>query len=216
MPVKYEKYLLSPQWRRIRDGALRRAHFRCHRCASGSRLQVHHLTYDRLGHERDEDLEVLCKACHEGHHAEEDRRTKAPLPLYVKLVYEALHGTPFTSIADLAEDVKRSCVSLNIPYHPMSVAKAIYQASPALPVASFFHSPVPVSLLNETPLALKRELAKTEAVEILQQVQERVKRQFVLKTVPTIDPRPCEPADLMARANDIRRKALAMLREDTA
>ncbi len=29
-------------------------------------LEVHHLTYERLGAERDEDLQALCWSCHEG------------------------------------------------------------------------------------------------------------------------------------------------------
>ena len=37
-------------------------------CGVKHRLQVHHLTYERLGNERDEDLKVLCWACHEREH----------------------------------------------------------------------------------------------------------------------------------------------------
>ena len=31
-------------------------------------LDVHHLTYERLGREKDEDLRVLCRACHGDEH----------------------------------------------------------------------------------------------------------------------------------------------------
>jgi 5-methylcytosine-specific restriction endonuclease McrA len=32
-------------------------------------LHVHHRTYARFGHERIEDLEVLCESCHNAEHA---------------------------------------------------------------------------------------------------------------------------------------------------
>jgi hypothetical protein len=40
-------------------------------------LQVHHLNYDRLGFERDEDLQVLCLDCHEEADAERKREVAA-------------------------------------------------------------------------------------------------------------------------------------------
>lgn len=36
-------------------------------------LQMHHLTYERLGHERDEDLVLLCKECHRAADRERER-----------------------------------------------------------------------------------------------------------------------------------------------
>lgn len=38
-------------------------------------FELHHKTYERLGRERDDDLEVLCKPCHE--RADEQRCAKA-------------------------------------------------------------------------------------------------------------------------------------------
>ncbi len=49
----------------------------CQVCGSfgkGVRLEVHHKTYDRLGHEKDEDLVVCCDACHP---AEDKKRAQA-------------------------------------------------------------------------------------------------------------------------------------------
>lgn len=66
----HDVYLHSEHWRRRRLRALQRAHFRCERCGRRHRpgrdgaLQVHHLSYARLGHERDRDLEVLCDHDH--------------------------------------------------------------------------------------------------------------------------------------------------------
>ena len=42
----------------------------------GPRLDVHHKTYARLGCEAPEDLEVLCRACHDERHT----RRATPIP----------------------------------------------------------------------------------------------------------------------------------------
>lgn len=65
-PDAYEARVKRYDWlndygRRIRA----RACGRCERCKKKSRrLEVHHLTYERLGRERDEDLQALCPSCH--------------------------------------------------------------------------------------------------------------------------------------------------------
>lgn len=64
----YADYLESEWWKWRRVKALRLANFKCNRCASSENLHVHHRTYKNLGAEKDRDLEVLCKDCHERHH----------------------------------------------------------------------------------------------------------------------------------------------------
>lgn len=63
---QYLDYIQSPEWqekakqRRSLDGN------KCHICGSHDNLQVHHITYERLGREDIEhDLITLCKDCHE-------------------------------------------------------------------------------------------------------------------------------------------------------
>ena len=69
--IRHRQYLQSPVWKAKREEAL--AHYgcvcnRCHRHGT----DVHHRTYKRVGgQERMEDLEVLCRECHEAHHAAE-------------------------------------------------------------------------------------------------------------------------------------------------
>lgn len=82
---RYQRYLQTPHWRRIRLRVFERADWRCEgeiteepdasspwgrstRCETITGLQVHHLSYDRLGHERLEDLVCLCAACHKFEH----------------------------------------------------------------------------------------------------------------------------------------------------
>jgi 5-methylcytosine-specific restriction endonuclease McrA len=67
--VDYYAYIASPAWKRKADAAKERARFRCQVCNrsrdEGARLEAHHRTYERLGHERPEDITVLCRDCHE-------------------------------------------------------------------------------------------------------------------------------------------------------
>lgn len=69
--VNYYDYLKSPQWQTVRDAALKRANYQCEKCKSAKNLEVHHITYKRLGYELPEDLIVLCKDCHENVHSED-------------------------------------------------------------------------------------------------------------------------------------------------
>lgn len=75
--ARYIAYINSPAWRLRKRRALALAGNRCEyrspdsfgnvaelRCPRTRYLQVHHLTYARLGHEADEDLQVLCWAHH--------------------------------------------------------------------------------------------------------------------------------------------------------
>jgi hypothetical protein len=68
---KYRDYLNSIDWYLIRVEVKKRASGRCERC-SATGVEVHHRTYERLGHERLDDLELLCKPCHGG--ADRERR----------------------------------------------------------------------------------------------------------------------------------------------
>ena len=72
----YYEYLKSKQWRRVKYGFFlwlkKQNKMRCNRCKRrmGKRkdFAVHHRTYERLGCERHEDLELLCVTCHDKEH----------------------------------------------------------------------------------------------------------------------------------------------------
>jgi 5-methylcytosine-specific restriction endonuclease McrA len=66
--MDYQRYLQSDVWQTLRAQAIRRAHGHCLLCPRRSHLEVHHRTYVALGHERVEDLVVLCRECHRRHH----------------------------------------------------------------------------------------------------------------------------------------------------
>ena len=62
---EYREYLNSPEWANVRFRIIVRAGYTCEGCERDNRtLEVHHLTYLRLGRERDSDLLALCKTCH--------------------------------------------------------------------------------------------------------------------------------------------------------
>lgn len=63
----YSKYLASPHWRRFRGLVLILADFRCADCA-GEACEVHHLNYDRIGHESFHDVVPVCQGCHARRH----------------------------------------------------------------------------------------------------------------------------------------------------
>ena len=66
--LSYEEYLTSEEWRLRRELALAIADHRCQLCNSPAHLQVHHRTYERIGHEDTADLTVLCLTCHDAFH----------------------------------------------------------------------------------------------------------------------------------------------------
>lgn len=66
--MDYQAYLRTPEWQATRRLALDRAAGLCEHCGSPTALEVHHLTYDRRGCERAEDLAAICDHCHETVH----------------------------------------------------------------------------------------------------------------------------------------------------
>ena len=119
----YKTYLQSEEWRKRRKRALDRVGYRCERCSSKRVLHVHHLTYERLGAEWDQDLEVLCETCHQGEHFAEPDQTS--LGVYLRLASAAVQAHPFGDIGDLSEAIKTQCVALKIPVNVTRIADAL-------------------------------------------------------------------------------------------
>ena len=64
----YRTYLQSARWAHLRELALEHYGDNCTLCGRRDDVNVHHRSYDRLGHERLSDLTVLCRGCHARHH----------------------------------------------------------------------------------------------------------------------------------------------------
>ena len=70
----YSRYLVTRRWQARRRLVLMRDGGRCRRCGRRGN-QVHHLTYERVGHEHLDDLVLLCGPCHAAADARERTRT---------------------------------------------------------------------------------------------------------------------------------------------
>jgi hypothetical protein len=67
--MPYEQYLRTVHWRAFRARILKDRDRTCEECGERYGLiDVHHLTYENLGCERDRDVVVLCRECHEKEH----------------------------------------------------------------------------------------------------------------------------------------------------
>lgn len=88
----YDAYLRSEQWRTKADAVIERDDGRCQRYGDSAR-EVHHRTYERIFHERLEDLEAVCADRHKLEHgllsaADTDRQTRKQQAHRERLVRE--------------------------------------------------------------------------------------------------------------------------------
>ena len=73
----YEEYLNTEHWQLLREGYFERHDRKCGGCGTADgAIQLHHLTYSRIGNEDDKDLTPLCIACH--HIVEDIKRGNDP------------------------------------------------------------------------------------------------------------------------------------------
>ncbi len=63
--MQYRAYLGSKKWKRKRRRYFSRHHRACAACGSEVAVTLHHMTYERFGDERDEDLLPLCRMHHD-------------------------------------------------------------------------------------------------------------------------------------------------------
>lgn len=68
MSIKYKEYIKSKEWKKRRKKIFEKRGRECEQCGFGYYLHVHHKTYDNLGNEKDDDLQILCYRCHMSKH----------------------------------------------------------------------------------------------------------------------------------------------------
>jgi 5-methylcytosine-specific restriction endonuclease McrA len=67
--AEYEAYINSPEWRAFRMTIFAQRGRRCQNCGTEKGIiHVHHLNYNRFGHEKPKDVRVLCEECHTKEH----------------------------------------------------------------------------------------------------------------------------------------------------
>lgn len=108
-------YCKSPWWRKRRYARIKKAGWKCQRCAASvaSVANVHHIHYDRLGEERDSDLEVLCRDCHEKLHHDESRRQHTGV--YMLLARETIRLDQSSSLDAFKDAFRKRCGALHLP-----------------------------------------------------------------------------------------------------
>ena len=82
MNKRYKKYLFSEEWGQIKVDLIQIRGAKCERCKCArlpTKLQVHHLTYDRIFNEEPEDLILLCASCHMKEHGIKKATKKIPV-----------------------------------------------------------------------------------------------------------------------------------------
>lgn len=70
--TKYHNYLQSSEWVEIRIAMLQYYDYTCARCGIKYKhynLHVHHKTYKNIYNEQPDDLELICKQCHNKEHS---------------------------------------------------------------------------------------------------------------------------------------------------
>lgn len=80
--VDYHEYINSPEWRAKRQDFIKSPDTsnECYGCQAAHKtgFHLHHVTYERLGRERFEDLRMVCEPCHKAIHALVGRKFDIP------------------------------------------------------------------------------------------------------------------------------------------
>jgi 5-methylcytosine-specific restriction endonuclease McrA len=83
---KYKKYIKSKRWAKKRAKKLSQTSqtkpsgvilYQCDRCRNefpAISIEIHHMTYKHLKHERMRELAVLCKNCHAQVHSDKNKK----------------------------------------------------------------------------------------------------------------------------------------------
>ena len=87
--TKYKEYLKSDIWKEISTYVIQRDKV-CQRCGRDNCLEVHHKTYEHIFNEifHLEDLECLCRRCHNDTHLEINLKDKDSIEYWINGLIE--------------------------------------------------------------------------------------------------------------------------------
>jgi len=179
----YRDYLQTQWWRTRRNQALRDAGYKCAICETKRDLQVHHTTYERLGRELPEDLEVVCRGCHLGYHYNQKQEG---IGVYTRVLSSVIQDMPTAEFSDVIEEAKQRCAKANISIHPDRFNAAVARVNPRI----YFRPPERSRELYEVSKE-GQPLTKAEAAGILQRLP------HVIKHMPEVKPRTVRQAECM-------------------
>lgn len=93
MNAGYRAYLKSDHWQQRRRQAHRENHSHCSVCRRNDvPLDVHHLTYKHIGDERHEELNLVCRKCHDAIHEYQRRNPHLSIKRATKRYRRKLYG----------------------------------------------------------------------------------------------------------------------------
>ena len=79
---KYDDYLLTKHWRAKRKVIIAERLGICEKCKKKieekGKIHIHHLTYENIGDEKNEDLMLLCENCHNKIHHRGKKKSNNP------------------------------------------------------------------------------------------------------------------------------------------
>ena len=130
--MPYHAYLQTAEWRRRRNRALQAAWWQCQwpACRERQDLEVHHRSYERLGEERDEDLQVLCPGHHLGRHAQLETLRR----LHWRVIRDVVNSGPFVDFADFVDEAKFRFRRLHIHIDPHDLNELLSVALRDVPI----------------------------------------------------------------------------------
>lgn len=92
LKISYDKYINSDEWTNLKDNYFLTHEKICSACGSLSSIDLHHMTYDRLGNEKDIDLIPLCDICHDQYHDIYDRSSITDTKKFVAIKQASIIG----------------------------------------------------------------------------------------------------------------------------
>ena len=151
--MPYHAYLQTAEWRRRRDRALQAARWRCQwpECGEKQDLAVHHRSYERLGEERDEDLQVLCPRHHLGRHEQLETLRR----LHWRVIRDIVNSGPFVDFADFVDEAKFRFRALHIHVDSHDLNELLSVALRDVPIEIPSRQPPP--RVDAAPLISERE-----------------------------------------------------------
>ena len=89
-----DKYLSSKHWKIIKNKIYDKYSGECQKChsiISREKADIHHITYKRLGNEKESDLILYCKNCHTNVHNQKKRakETNKNIQIYITMLDDA-------------------------------------------------------------------------------------------------------------------------------
>jgi phage terminase large subunit GpA-like protein len=135
MSAEYKAYLQSSQWKSIRESILKRDKGRCVKCNSSKQLNIHHLHYKNIFHEKEDDLITLCEACHRKEHKKPKKKSNAKKIMKEGdkcrhcsfPVIKIINRKPSYDKQKIYYPYYLFCATCNLIYHPFKARKFIKQ-----------------------------------------------------------------------------------------